>query len=138
MVLTTTPQPGQCFRFSDIDPESGRRYLSLRFAHLPVWAQDIVLHMGVQPQRWNELVSDGMVLERAELAGDHTIPLPRGVRPGRPLRDGIPGASRRTCTQCKGTGRQAWKDSCGFCRGTGSYLVMPGAQIEALQRGAVT
>jgi hypothetical protein len=72
--MKTASPSAQRFRFSDVDPETGHRYLSLRFAHLPGWTQDVVLHIGVRPHQWNELVSDGLVMEQPDLAGDHELP----------------------------------------------------------------
>ena len=62
------------FQLSDVDPDTGRLFSETRFGDLPELVMDVVLHMGVSPERWNALVERGEVLEVPYLDGWHTVP----------------------------------------------------------------
>ncbi|QRP47936.1 hypothetical protein [Amycolatopsis sp. FDAARGOS 1241] len=84
--------PGERFRLSDVDSETGCRFCDLRFADLPELVMDLVTNMGVSPERWSTLVERGEVLEVPYLDGWQTVfpPVVWGDR--RASRVGWPGA----------------------------------------------
>lgn len=95
------------FRFGDVNPVNGRRYLSSRYRQLPCWVQDVVHdEVGVTPARWDALVEKGEAASAVgpwtsySLAGFH-----RAVR-GRPV-GALVGAG---CGRCGGVGGyvQGW------------------------------
>jgi len=86
--------PGERFRLSDVDKETGRRFCDLRFVDLPELVQDLVLNMGVSPERWNALVERGEVLEVPCLDGVHSVSRPVVWGDRRSSRTGWPGAAR--------------------------------------------
>ena len=85
--------PGERFRLSDVDPETGRRFCELRFGELPGEVMDLVANMGVSPSHWNALVARGDVLEVPYLDGWHRVPRPVNWRE-RATSEGWPGAAR--------------------------------------------
>ena len=84
---------GERVRLSDLDPGSGVPYCQERFAELPDWVMDLVLNMGVQPDRWNRLVERGEVLELPFFDGWHRVPREVNWR-ALPTSVGWPGAAR--------------------------------------------
>lgn len=73
--MATRDVPGvERFRLSDVDPDTGHSFSETRFGDLPELVMDVVLHMGVSPERWNALVERDEVLEVPYLDGWHTVP----------------------------------------------------------------
>ncbi|SRR6266542_3351515 len=83
------------FRLSDVDPATGRSFSETRFGELPELVMDLVLHMGVSPERWNALVERGEALEVPYLDGWHTVTRAWDWRQA-PKSVGWPGAARLT------------------------------------------
>jgi hypothetical protein len=83
------------FRFDDDNPVmNGLTLAESWFRELPEYAMDAVLHMGVMPEQWNELVEQGTVFENRALDGWHWKPEDRRNSRRGPLREGWPGAAR--------------------------------------------
>jgi len=88
------------FRFTDVNPVSGRWFSRSRFRDLPEFVQDIVEDViDLCAGEWDELVKTGEVLEFTG-AGSYKIPA-KIASVQRQIRRG--GSRRNVCEDCDGT-----------------------------------
>ncbi len=91
------------FRFGDVNPFTGRRYLASRFRLLPPWVQYVVDDdLGLTPVQWDALVARGEVAEV--------------VRPAREF------SLTRFYWTARRRRRNAGSGDCRMCGGSGAYV----------------